>query len=119
MLRSQRLERYRNELNLALYCFYLKTTKKKRKRNLKRQIVRRDKEGAYKIFVERYLLDSESQFREYFRLSPSEFDYVLSEVNADLQPQQSNYIMKPISSREKLCITLRYFIINWIFVASV
>lgn len=115
MLGSQRLERYRNELNLALYCCYLKMTRKKRKRNINRHIVRRDMEGAYNIFVERYLMDSESQFREYFRLSPSEFDYVLSEVNEDLQPQLSNYITKPISSREKLSITLRYLITWFLF----
>lgn len=102
------MQRYRHELNLALYCVYLKLKKKNRKRKINEFFARRLQEGAYTMSVEKYFDNSESAFRQYFRLSRSEFDYVLSHINIDLEPQKTNFNQNPISARQKLCITLRY-----------
>lgn len=106
MMRKQWIERCQNDIDLALYCFYLKS-KKKRNRKVKRLTARREEKGVYNILIERYLLDSEKDFREYMRLSPSEFDYVLSAVHTDLQSQKTKWIPNPISAQQKLSITLR------------
>lgn len=102
------MQRYQNELNLALYCLYLKSKMKNRKRKISEIFARRLQEGVYTILIEKYLMNSESAFRQYFRLSRSEFDYVLSHIKRDLEPQKTNFNQNPISARQKLCITLRY-----------
>lgn len=94
MLQGKRLERYQNDLNLALYCVYLRSKKKKEKRKTRDRIMRRENEGAYTIFIERYLLDSQKDFRDYFRLSPTEFDYVLSAINSTLRFANMKFLFR-------------------------
>lgn len=102
-----RLQRYRNELNLALYCLYLKSKKKNQKRKTNQMIAQRTQEGVYTLLIEKYLMNSDKEFKDHFRLSHTEFDYVLSNISADLQPQPNNFRSNPISAKQKLCITLR------------
>ncbi|KAH6928054.1 hypothetical protein HPB50_011007 [Hyalomma asiaticum] len=45
-------------------------------------------------------------FKKYYRMSPSQFDYILSLVNEDLE--RETLIREPISSAERLAMTLRY-----------
>ncbi|KAL3222167.1 hypothetical protein MRX96_028904 [Rhipicephalus microplus] len=45
-------------------------------------------------------------FKKYYRMSPSQFDYILSLVKEDLE--RETFIREPISSAERLAMTLRY-----------
>lgn len=62
----------------------------------------RRQEGAYELLIQRHLVDNDTKFYEYFRLSPAMFEEVLSFVGSDLSRERQD-----ISPREKLCITLR------------
>lgn len=64
---------------------------------------RRKEEGTYKMLILQHLVDNDTKFREYFRLTPSLFGKVLSHLTGDLKFRRNS-----ISPREKLCITLRY-----------
>lgn len=67
----------------------------------------RDTEGAFEILVRRHLLSNEDKFREYFRLTPQLFDYVLHHIRNDLSYKPYNRHTKPIRPEQKLCILLR------------
>ncbi|XP_075745928.1 uncharacterized protein LOC142803785 isoform X1 [Rhipicephalus microplus] len=45
-------------------------------------------------------------FQKYYRMSPSQFDYILSLVKEDLE--RETFIREPISSAERLAMTMRY-----------
>lgn len=68
---------------------------------------RRNKEGVYEILVRRHLYSNEEKFREYFRLTPVLFDYVLNYIKEDLTSKPYNRHKKTISAEQKLCIFLR------------
>jgi hypothetical protein len=68
---------------------------------------RRATEGAYEIFVCRHLHCTEDKFREYFRLTPVLFDYVLNYIKGDLISKPYNRNKNPISPEQKLCVFLR------------
>jgi hypothetical protein len=44
---------------------------------------RRDTEGAYEILMVRDLVPNDTKFKEYFRLSPELFHYVLNFIKED------------------------------------
>lgn len=67
----------------------------------------RGTEGAFEILVRRRLLSNEEKFREYFRLTPQLFDYVLNHIRHDLSYKPYNRHTKPIIPEQKLCILLR------------
>lgn len=82
---------------------------KKRKRKSPHKIYRqRSEEGAMNVLIDRHLLDDDTKFREYFRLTPHLFAEVLGVIQGDLQRVSTSWVPKPISPRDKLCITLRY-----------
>lgn len=58
--------------------------------------------------VDRYLMDDDTKFKEYFRLSPYLFGMVLDAVKQDIDSISTTWIPKPISARIKLCVTLRH-----------
>ncbi|KAK9738866.1 hypothetical protein QE152_g9459 [Popillia japonica] len=64
-------------------------------------------EGAYEILIIRHLVPNDTKFKEYFRLSPELFHYVLNFIEEDIISRPSNRIKKPISPEQKLCIFLR------------
>ena len=68
---------------------------------------RRATEGAYEILVCRHLHCNEEKFREYFRLTPVLFDYVLNYIKCDLTSKPYNRNKHPISPEQKLCVFLR------------
>jgi hypothetical protein len=68
---------------------------------------KRETEGAYEILIVRHLVPNDTKFKEYFRLSPELFHYVLNFINEDIALKPSNRIKKPISPEQKLCIFLR------------
>lgn len=65
---------------------------------------RRATEGAYEILVRRHLHYNEDKFREYFRLTPVLFDYVLNYIKGYLTSKSYNRNKNPISPEQKLCI---------------
>lgn len=67
----------------------------------------REREGSYKIFIERYLSESETRFKAFFRVSRDLFYYILSAIEEDITTNPSYRYSKPISPEVMLCITLR------------
>lgn len=68
---------------------------------------KRREEGAYQILVCRHLFNNENKFREYLRLTPILFDYVLNYIKEDITLKPTNRIPNPLSPEQKLCVFLR------------
>jgi len=69
---------------------------------------RRETEGTHKVLVQRHLLDNETLFHQYFRVTRQLFHYVLPKIEADLGTESTTWVPQPINAHQKLCITLRY-----------
>lgn len=67
----------------------------------------RSREGCFNALIQRHLIDNETRFRAYFRVSFELFNYILNYIKEDIKRRPSNRIKKPISPEEKLSITLR------------
>lgn len=80
---------------------------RKKHRQIHDMFRNRVQEGAFNILVRRHLIDNDTKFKEYFRLSPHLFNHVLNFVKKDLTLKTCNRHGNPISPEEKLCITLR------------
>lgn len=65
-------------------------------------------EGCFKILIERHLIDNDTRFQAYFRLTPYLFDRVLSIVKVDLEKKSTNANPLPLTPEQKLCLTLRF-----------
>lgn len=98
---------YLFEYNFVVAVSIVSLLKKKKKSPHKLYRQRRV-EGAMNILVDRHLMDDETKYKEYFRLTPFLFPTVLDAVKNDLETIPTNWVPKPISARVKLCITLRY-----------
>ncbi|GFY59155.1 DDE Tnp4 domain-containing protein [Trichonephila inaurata madagascariensis] len=68
----------------------------------------RSSEGAFEILVRRHLHCNDEKFRQYFRLTPVLFDYVLNNIREELTSKPYNRHKKPICPEEKLCILVRH-----------
>nr|CAH7738997.1 unnamed protein product [Callosobruchus chinensis] len=55
---------------------------------------KRSIEGAYQILICRHLYTNDNKFREYFRLTPALFDYVLGYIKEDLCSKPTNRVNK-------------------------
>ncbi|KAF5277456.1 hypothetical protein FQR65_LT15986 [Abscondita terminalis] len=69
---------------------------------------KRTTEGAYKILICLHLYSNENKFREYFRLTPALFDYVLGYIEEDLCSKLTNRVQNPLTPEQKLFLLLRY-----------
>lgn len=67
----------------------------------------RNEEGAFNILICRHLLEDDTKFKEYFRLTPYMFNYVLQFIKDDLTKTSNNKHQNPISPEQQLCLTLR------------
>ena len=67
---------------------------------------RRDN-GAYKILVKNMEENDPEWYFDYFRLSPEQFNEILSLVKNDIKKEFTSW-REPISTKERLAITLRY-----------
>jgi len=67
----------------------------------------RSREGCFNTLVQRRLIDNETRFRGYFRVSFELFNYILNHIKEDIRRHPSNRVKKPISPEEKLSLTLR------------
>lgn len=76
-------------------------------RNAESELFKKRKdEGAFEILVCRHLFQNENKFREYFRLTPNLFDYVLNYIKEDITLKPTNRIPNPLSPEQKLCVFL-------------
>lgn len=80
---------------------------KKRRRSPDQMYKRRVVEGAFDVLIDRYLMDDETKFHEYFRLTPYLFSKVLEGIKDDISGIRTNWNQNPISPQQKLCLTLR------------
>lgn len=76
---------------------------RKRRRQMSSLYETRSTEGFYSLLINNHLAIEDEKFRQYFRLNQTQFNYVLSLVETDIQKRGGG-----ISPREKLSITLRY-----------
>lgn len=81
--------------------------KKKRRSPHKLYRLRAD-EGAVNILIDRHLMDDDTMFRQYFRVSPYLFSKILNVVKSDMELAPTTWVPKPITAHQKLCLTLRY-----------
>ncbi|GFY43770.1 hypothetical protein TNIN_192621 [Trichonephila inaurata madagascariensis] len=68
----------------------------------------RSSAGAFQILVHRHFQCNDEKFRQYFRLTPVLFDYVLNNVRGELTSNPYSRHKKPICPEEKLCILVRH-----------
>lgn len=100
--------------NAADYCFDYDLIcavllSNETKRNSPHEIYkRRPEEGAHKILIDRHLIDDDTKFKEYFRLTPFLFSKILDGIKNDIEGVPTSWNPNPISAHHKLCITLRY-----------
>ncbi|KAL4131414.1 hypothetical protein QTP88_008729 [Uroleucon formosanum] len=57
--------------------------------------------------IEEVMTKNEKKFKEFFRLSWEQFNYVLNLIEDDLKLNPYNRVKEPISPAEKFAVTLR------------
>jgi len=67
----------------------------------------RETEGFFSVLIEKHLWRDETKFREFFRLSWDQFNYILNLIEEDITTNASIKVQKPITAAEKLAVTLR------------
>jgi len=102
MLIKLLLEEINEEETIIEHAIKLNNMKKTHNLFLTRKI-----EGFYNILIEKHLFKDEQKFREFFRLSYDQFNYVLNIIEDDIKINPSNRVRQPITPAEKLTITLR------------
>lgn len=75
--------------------------------NIHDMFLKRKIEGFYNILIEKHLFKDETKFREFFRLSYDQFNYVLNIIEDDIKSDPYNRVKQPITPAEKLSVTLR------------
>lgn len=88
----------------------------KKRRKVHNMFVQRKNEGCFSTLITRHLIDDETKFKEYFRLTRCQFNEILHLVSAEIEKAPSKCVKRPITAREKLALTLRYFILRIICV---
>lgn len=65
-------------------------------------------EGSYEILVNRHLMDNDTLFMNYFRLSPYLFQKILEIIRNDIE--NIGRKKSRITAEQKLCVALRFLI---------
>lgn len=68
-------------------------------------------EGCFNTLIMRHLYKNATKFKEYFRLSPDQFDYVLSLIENDNVKLPTNFVKTPVTPAEILAVTQ---VMNWL-----
>lgn len=68
----------------------------------------RQTEGFQSILIKNHLNDNETKFKEFFRISRFQFNYILNLIQDDIKLKPCNRVRDPITPSEKLAVTLRY-----------
>lgn len=113
MIIKQEMALFNLRQRLCLYLLWLKIKRRRKKKRVLRFIIRpsilnRQQKGEFHLVQELYVHDHELFFK-YFRMSPANFDYLLSLLQHKLDgpPSSRGYI----SPREKLSVTLRLVVL--------
>lgn len=72
-----------------------------------KMFTKRREEGFFNVLINSHLKEDENKFREFFRLNPKQFDFVLSLIQDDIKKSGTNVVQYPITEEEKLALTLR------------
>lgn len=67
----------------------------------------RNMEGAFAVLINRHLMDNDTKFKEYLRLTPYLFAKILGKIENELVTKPSIRYPKPIEPKLKLCLVLR------------
>ncbi|KAL4090053.1 hypothetical protein QTP88_024958 [Uroleucon formosanum] len=67
----------------------------------------RKEKGFFSVLIKKHLFRDVKKFREFFRLSLEQFNYVLNLIEDDIKLNQCNRVKEPISAAEKLGVILR------------
>lgn len=86
--------------DLILYYLY----KKSKRAPIHSLFKKRKTEGYFKLLILQHLQGDEYLFRKYCRLNKTQFYFVLSLIEKDMQPKK---LRTKITTEEKLFITLR------------
>lgn len=99
-----------NSTDLALAIFLEdeeSSSEDEKRRSTSDLFKHRSTEGTFEILVCRHLQTNEDKFKEYFRLTPVLFDYVLGYIKDELTSKPYNRNKNPISAEQKVCLFLR------------
>lgn len=99
-------EEERDEQIISL--LFIKNNKRKKVHDM---FVARREEGAFQNLISKHLIDDETKFHNYFRLTKIQFDFVLSAIAKDIFKAPTTTVKFPITPKEKLAVTLRLVII--------
>ncbi|XP_050313123.1 uncharacterized protein LOC126748138 [Anthonomus grandis grandis] len=80
----------------------------KRRRKVHNMFVQRRKEGCFSRLIMRHLIDDETKFTEYFRLTRYQFNELFNLVSADIKKSPTKFVRRPITAKEKLALVLRF-----------
>lgn len=67
----------------------------------------RNEEGFFQSLITNHLREDDKKFSEFFRVSISQFDFILNLIKDDIQKLSCNGSQYPVTPDEKLAITLR------------
>ncbi|KAK9711311.1 hypothetical protein QE152_g25518 [Popillia japonica] len=81
---------------------------KSQRSNINKILESRKEEGCHNTLITRHLMDDETKFHQYFRLSKTQFFEVLSYIENDITKTPNTFVNEPISACQPLCLTLRY-----------
>lgn len=59
------------------------------------------------MLISSHLKEDEKKIRDFFRLNPEQFNFVLSLIKGDIEKPGTNCVKFPITAEEKLALTLR------------
>lgn len=95
------------EMILSILCAELV------REEMKEMFKNRKEEGSFNILVDRYLMDDDTLFVTYFRLSPYLFQKVLSYIRPHIYSNSERLggqKRSRLSAEQKLCVALRYLV---------
>lgn len=84
------------EEDLDIILLLLLLDEKKKRKNSHIMYKQRTYEGVHNVLIDRYLVDDDTKFREYFRLSPHLFQTILAGIKMDIKGIPTNWNPKPI-----------------------
>lgn len=64
-------------------------------------------EGTFDNLITKHIIDDESKFQNYFRLTKCQLNFVLSTIAMVMFKASTTTVKFPIAPKEKLAVTLR------------
>lgn len=101
---NAQVEEFKHEWTTALAIISCAQKKRKCVRKL---FSNRNADGAGRLHISRCLIDDDTKFMEYFRVTPDLFSTILGMTKDGYEKSATNFNRRPISANDKLCLTLR------------